>query len=550
MRRRAVRWASVGLAALLALLAAACDDSGGGAGTTSSGAEPTPPATTPIRGGSIAIGLYGENTSGWYLPETGCANYCAYVTNNLFDPLMRVGADGKPAPWLALSATPNADATVWTIKLRQGVKFHDGEPFNATAVKANMDAGKAGSALTLALVPLKETKVIDEYTVELDTTPWGALPYSMSAQGFMMEAPAQIAAKDKNHPIGTGPFKFQDSVPNEHLTLVRNENYWYKDPDSGDQLPYLDEVTFKPFLDSSAREAALRSGQVDVMQSANGQEIARFKDDKGFQTVLQDKPAYTDHYLINQLVPGLDDVRVRLALAYCIDREALRDLRNAGLTPVANGPFPPGSLGYLEDNGYPKARDVEKGKRLIADYEREKGTLPSFTLGSNTDPVNVVTNQLVQAQWLECGIKTEISPIEQTQYLTAAFMGSSLFQIFQWANHAYSDTDGNYYFWHSSLAAPAGQLAFNAGRMIDPEIDRLLDLQRSSLDPAVRKQASQDLNRIMGSKAEAIWSVWLVAGNIARPDVHGLSDFKLEDGQAATPEFFPGYLNLHNAWKS
>jgi peptide/nickel transport system substrate-binding protein len=393
--------------------------------------------------------------------------------------------------------------------------------------------------------------VLDPYTVEIDmNTPWGAFPAVLSAQGGMMMAPAQVKDKDKSNPVGTGPFKFKELIPNDHLTVVRNENYWYKDPKSGDQLPYLDQIIFRPIADTSARDAALRSGQVDVIQAGTGQEIAEFKDDKAFNVVVQDKPAYTEHYMVNQLIPGLDDVRVRRALAYCLDREAIRDQRYKGFTPVANGPFPPGSLGYLEDNGYPNARDVEQGKQLIAAYVKEKGPLPTFTFASNTDPVITVTNQLVQAQWEECGIHTNIVQIDPTQYITEAGLGTDRFQILPWWNHAFSDTDGNFFFWHSSLSAPAGEFAINFPRMVDPEIDRLLAIERGSLDPATRKQASQDLNRIMGTKAEAIWSVWLVSANVARPNIHGLSDFKLEDGRRATEEFFPGYLNLHNAWKS
>ena len=117
-------------------------------------------------------------------------------------------------------------------------------------------------------------------------------------------------------------------------------------------------------------------------------------------------------------------------------------------------------------------------------------------------------------------------------------------------DHGFSDTDGNFYFWSSALAPPAGKFAINFGRMIDPEIDAALNLQRGSVDPAVRQKASQDLNRIMGSKAENVWLTWVTWANIARTNVRGLDQFKLEDGKAPTPNFFPGYLNLHNAYKA
>jgi peptide/nickel transport system substrate-binding protein len=535
----------------LASIAGACGSSkkSSSSPTTAAGTATTA-AAKPVRGGSLSVGLEAENNTGWFMPDAQCPVTCAYVTNNLFDPLMKVDSDGTLQPWLALKATPNADATVWTVTLRQGVKFHNGEDFNADAVKQNIDAGKAGSVLALALAPITATKVIDTYTVEIDCSPWGALPASFPAQGFMMAAPAQIKTKDKNNPIGTGPFKFKEWVPNDHLTLVRNENYWYKDPKTGDQLPYLDSVTFKPIPEIAAREAALKSGQIDMMHTSNGNEITKLKDDKNFTELLQNKPAEVAYFLINQLIPALADVRVRQALAYCLDRDALNKQRGGGITPPANGPFAPGSLGYLDDTGYPKTRDVTKAKALIADYVKDKGPLPTFKFGTTNDPFNVETNQLVQAQWAECGIKTDILQIEQTQYITEAGNGTAQFEIFSWRNHGFADTDGNYYFWSSALAPPAGKFAINFGRMVDPDIDANLKLERESLDPAVRKKASQALNTIMGTKAEAIWANWVTWANISHTNVHGLDQYVLENGKTVEPVFYPGFLNLHTAWKS
>ena len=181
--RRSLVWKSVAVGVVLTSVAAACGgDNKSSTNTTAAGGGTAAGAASTAAPASRCAGGRCPSAS---RPRTTPAGTCRRSVRGLVRLRHRQpvrSADegrlrGKPAPWLALSATPNADATVWTIKLRQGVKFHNGEPFDATAVKMNIDAGKAGSVLALALAPVKETKVIDPSTVEIDmNSPWGALP--------------------------------------------------------------------------------------------------------------------------------------------------------------------------------------------------------------------------------------------------------------------------------------------------------------------------------------------------------------------------------------
>lgn len=516
------------------------------AGTT---AAPTTAAAKPKAGGKIVIGLEAENNSGWNMADSQCPVACRYVAQAVFDGLVIVNSDGKAEPFLAESVTPNADFTVWTIKARSGIKFHNGEAFNAAAIKANLDAGRAGAILALALLPIKDTVVKDDLTLEVQmNTPWSPFIEVIAGQGGLMMAPAQILAKDVQKPIGTGPFIFKEWVPNDHFTATKNPNYWYKGPKGDETLPYLDEVTFKPIPDVQARENALKAGDIDMMQTGNMDTIAKLRDDKSLTIYYQDKPSEVGHLLLNQLIPELADKRVRQALAMCLNLEVVNENRNAGIGVVANGPFSPGSDGYLEDNGYPKYNPTE-GKKLIAAYEAEKGKMRKFKLGTTNDPYNLGTNQLIQQLWKQdCGIETEILQIEQTQYITEAGMATANFEMFAWSNHGFADVDGNYFFWHSSLAPEAGKFAINFGRMIDKRIDDLLALERSSGDPAVRKKAAQDLNRIMGGDAMNVWIAWGIWGNIAKTYVKGVQDFKVPSGKAHMPVFYPGHVVISNIW--
>jgi len=244
----------------------------------------------PRRGGTLTVGTLSDvpnyhvfNGSQGKLDASG---FC--VANALYDPLFVMSANGKVAlPMLALSATPNATYTVWTIALRQGVNFTNGDAFDADICVANWVAANADPTVGLAIKPIiaSVTKV-DSYTVAYNMViPFSAFPVSLAEQQIAyMAHPSSFVSTYTGNPIGTGPFKVKSWQVNTESQFVKNVNYWRSDAHSR-QLPYLSGINFKTIVDPEARNQALQTGNVDMILQQTGPQITALKHMKGVKYV-------------------------------------------------------------------------------------------------------------------------------------------------------------------------------------------------------------------------------------------------------------------------
>jgi ABC-type transport system substrate-binding protein len=236
----------------------------------------------PKRGGTLTVGTLSDvpnyhifNGSQGKMDASG---FC--VANALYDPLFVMSKNGKTAlPMLALSATPSANYTVWTVKLRQGVTFSNGDPFNATVCVANYTAANADPTVGLAIKPIiASVKMVDAYTVDYNLViPFSAFPISLAEpQTAYMAHPSSFSPTFTGNPVGTGPFMVKSWQVGVESQFVRNPNYWRADAHNR-QLPYLKGINFKTIVDNSSRNQALQSGSVDMILQQDGTEIAAFK---------------------------------------------------------------------------------------------------------------------------------------------------------------------------------------------------------------------------------------------------------------------------------
>ena len=562
-------------ASLLAfgLLAAACgsDDSGSSAGTTAAsgggasttaggGASTTAAAETPTPGGKLVFGLEADTGSPWEPSKALLAISGHTVMRSVFDPLALATVDGKVEPYLAESITPNADYTVWTIKGRSGITFHDGTPFDGAAIVDN---------LTRQFKSFLTGKVFSDVATNADGSPqivvdpadpmsaqitmkrsWVPFPIYLTGQIGYMASPTWLAAADKDptlepKPVGTGPFIFKDYKPGESFTATKNSNYWNK------PYPYLDEVEFRVIPDGKTRASALEAGDVNMIHTDDGENIAKFRSE-ATQFPMTEVSAFgeTGYTLLKVDDPAspLSDARVRCAMAYATDEQALIDKLGAGINKVASGPFSPTQVGYLPDTGYPLKQDMAKAQELVKSYKADHPGPLNISLSTTQDATALVIAQAQQEFFKQAGFdNVQISQIEQAKYILTALQGD--FQAFQWRNHGGLDLDAQYIWWSSENALPVGQLALNFGRIKDPVIDKALSDNRGATDPAVKKQLAETVNKEFATQCYNIWGDWDLWGLPHTPDVHGIEDFTLPSGdKACLCNGIAGVFNIQSVW--
>jgi ABC-type transport system substrate-binding protein len=241
----------------------------------------------PKAGGTLTVGLISDVLSfSNFNGQQASWDQSAFCKGNaFFDPLFVTSANGNDIlPMLALSATSNAGYTEWTIQLRRGVRFSNGEPFNAAAVVANYAATQvATSPVGPAILPIISSVVSSgPYTVVYKLViPFSTFNIYLSEQQIAyMAAPATLGASYKGHPIGTGPFEFVSWNLGSTTVVKKNKKYWRKDA-KGRQLPYVDGIVFKTIPDDSTRNAALASGEIDMLLTTNAGSIVTLRTMKG-----------------------------------------------------------------------------------------------------------------------------------------------------------------------------------------------------------------------------------------------------------------------------
>ncbi len=535
------RWFKRAAAILaLGLMAAACgggdDDDGGGGGGGATGDD----AGTPTPGGTVVYGLEAETTDGWCLPEAQLAIGGIMVAQSIYDTLTRPNAQGEIEPWLAESVEANEDSTVWTIKIREGVTFHDGSELTADVVKNNLDAyrgqypTRSPLLFVFVLEPIQSVDVIDPLTVQVTMKqPWvsfDAQLYGSGRVGIMSQAQLDDTQSCAENLIGTGPFKLVDWVPNQKFEAEKNEEYWATDA-AGTQLPYLDSIEFRPIVEVDQRLNALQSGEINAMHTSDAPTVSDLRDltESGEVNAYESEEfGEVSYIMLNESQPPFDNIKARQALAYAADFEEINAILNDGITTQATGPFAPGNIGNLEDTGFP-TYDAAEAERLVGEYEAETGQDLSFTYTTTNAQVTIDQAQLLKEQAEAVGMSVEIITVDQSTQIDSAISGD--FEAIGWRNHPGGDPDQQYNWWKSGSPV-------NFGRFNDPEIDQLLDQGRTSLDN--REQVYEDLNTRFAEEVHNIW-LWYTPWTIAMaPDVHGVP------GEGPTSaEGFPGLAAGH-----
>ena len=402
------------------------------------------------------------------------------VFASLCDKLVDIDEKLNIVPQLATSWQWSADNKALTMKLRPGVTFHDGEKFDAAAVKFNIDRHKnqPGSNRRGELSPVTSVDVIDELTAKINlSAPFSPLLSVLADRAGMMVSPKAAQANTTNFgskPICSGPFRFVERIAQDRIVLERYANYWNK------AAIHFDKVTFQPIVDATVRLANLRSGQLDFIERVAPSDVASIKADNklaisritelGYQgiTINTGKSDFA------QKNPLGRDPRVREAFELSLDRAGIVQVAMDGEATAGNQWVPPNNSFYAKNVPVPK-RDIARAKALL----KEAGvTNPTFTLMTPTTSDGQRVAQVVQAMAKEAGFDVKIQSTEFATTLNLADKGQFDAFVLAWSGRA--DPDGNLYSFYGC------KQPLNYSGVCKPQWDELLDRSRSTLDPAGR----------------------------------------------------------------
>lgn len=425
-------------------------------------------------------------------PHIHASSELGIPLSNVYDTLVYLDPEtGEFVPGLATEWSVSEDGLVYTFTLRKGVVFHDGTRFDAQAVKFNLDRvvdpATGSQKARYMLGKLDRVEVVGDHSVTIRlAAPYAPLLDSLSQVYLGMASPAAVdkwgKAEYQFHQVGTGPFKFVEYIPGDHLTLARNPKYKWG-PELLRQVDSsVDEIEFRFYEDPSTRTIALESEQAQIMGEIPPQDAGRIEEAAGLALHPVAIPGQPLQFFFNLSRPPTDELAVRRALMYATDRETIVETIFGSWSPVASGPLSRVTLGYVSDFEGRYLHDVSRAQELLeeagwmdsdGDRMREKDqrqlVIELYHMGWGMVPEVV---QMIENDWAAVGAQVNAHLVSYPAALEAARAGDHNvipFNLF--------GTDpaqlGSFY------TSGGG---FNFSHVQDAELDELLGLAAASQD--------------------------------------------------------------------
>ena len=449
------------------------------------------PATAPAQPASelrVAIPWTPENLD----PTMNLSSIRAAVGVSIFDSLVGRAADNRIVPQLAESWRLLDDLT-WQFKLRKGVVFHDGEPFNAEAVRFTIERvldPNQKSPNRANIAEIAKVEVLDDFTVNLVTRqPYAALLNRLI--DFPIVAPKYAAEKGNAavalRPVGTGPFRFVELVKDDHLVVEAFDRHWRG-------APKIRRIVFKPIPEPFTRAAALRNNEVDLVTTLPPN-LAREVDRVAGIRVHRVPSTWIIYLGLNAFKKPLSDVRVRQALNYATDVDAI--IRNVldGNGRRLEGPLTPQMFGFdASVRGY--THDPAKARRLLAEAGYPDGLEITLEAPAGRYQGDKEIAEALGGQWAKAGFKPRVQVAEWgayfKRYLSKQFQDAYLLGL----GGPMQDGDELY-----NLVSSKGRGLYYRNE----KVDLLFDQGRSTMDPARRRKVYSELARIMVEDAAWVY---------------------------------------------
>lgn len=347
-------------------------------------------------------------------PTAGAASSIAEITlYNIYETLTKINSDGSVSPLLAEGWEVSPDLKTYTFRLRKGVKFHNGEPFNAEAVKFSFDraGGDKSTNKDKRTFASLTTQVVDEHTVVVINKDIDPDLLFLLGQATAIIVEPKSAETNAAKPVGTGPYKLGAWSRGASISLTA----WPEWRQAGQVR--IRRATFRFIPDPAAQVAALMAGDVDVFPRVTPRSMAQFKNNPRYQLIISGSRAKTI-LAINNAKKPLDDVRVRRAIAAAIDRKAVIQGAADGLGVPIGSHYVPGAFGYVDTTGI-NPYDPDKAKRLLA--ETGIKTPLELTLTLPPAPYARQGGEVIAAQLAKVGITAKLQNVEWAQWLSGTY---------------------------------------------------------------------------------------------------------------------------------
>jgi len=469
--------------------------------TVAAGSQPAAASSKPRAGGVLRAGTVGEYVTldgHYYSPKVGLATWIVHDTLTRFDD------DLKVQPMLAESWEQSSDSRQLTLHLRKGVMFHTGREMTSDDILYNFtrvtDTRITAGIISGFIPPETTWEAPDKYTVVVKAkNPWPAIFDWLEVVGITDKVTME-GADAKNNSVGTGPFMFKEWIQGDHLTYVKNKNYWMPD------RPFLDEIRVSILADQQAMAAQLEAGALDLAMTPALKDFNRLKADPKYQGVLLVNPP--DFHMIqpNSTLKPLDDKRVRRAFAYTIDRKRIVDTALLGIGEPKSLPWGPGSPAYEPEKNNAWDYNLDKAKALF----QEAGVNPQgleLDMVFNSQSIEAkAMSEIWQADLAKLGVKLNLSGLQSAQLLD--MWHNQSYKGFYIASDAWTNMQPITFFTSSSVARTNG----NNGGYKSEQYTNMVNELALEPDEAKRKQKLSALNDFMLDEA----IVYPVASNVQK----------------------------------
>jgi peptide/nickel transport system substrate-binding protein len=496
--------------------------------TESSPAETTAPSI--VEGGTLNVGVSYDTPNMDHL--TSGTTFAAQML--IFDTLVVRGPDGGYYGLLATSWEVSEDNLTWTFHLRNNVKFHDGTPFNAAAAKWFFDKARDPNgqhAFSSSYAPVDEILAPDDVTLIFNlNTPWPNLLFTISTSFSGMISPTAYekygTEYGTKYAVGTGPFMLQEWVPQDRTVVIRNPDYnWGPEFLQNQGAPHIDKIIYKFFPESTTRTSELETGGIDLLYEVPSPDLQRIVDSGNYNMFTMPAWGGALYYLdLNQTHPPLDNVTVRQAINYALDKETLARLNLGEYGEPAYGYMAAHwHCGMADPKSISYVYDPQKAKDLLAQagwtdtdgdgIVDKDGQAFSMTLYIYNDAEDQSYGEVMQSEFQAVGIKVDLLQLEYGSMVENFQANENEMALI---NYGWPDSDVYNLFFDSS------QIPYlNSSHINDPHMDELLNQANTAPTSEERCQHFAEVEQYAIEQAEWAPIFWVTSVTAVNKKVNG-----------------------------